>query len=250
MICKLTIIYIRVCPYLSGTMDTITNIIFRSLTAIYEGTISGNVLHPNLYFLDNNKKNTFYGFNLQEVIPTRLILRIYEDGKKIITDLLWLVDDSKINGKGNISFTVKSNKIVVEGEPKDYIKLIQDDATINACYEDLLVFPDYLDLVLVGSRDWSPDKIQSITKLNIPNIPTNLYGFSRTVLDAKKIKDEDYQDSAINSYLALVDLIHRSLELLSKYFQKENGGIVFCVRCGQELPSSSYYCPICGSKQN
>ncbi len=231
-------------------MDTITNIIFRSLTAIYEGTISGNVLHPNLYFLENNKKNTFYGFNLQEVIPTRLITRIYEDGKKIITDLLWLVDDTKITGTGNISFVGKSNKIEVEGEPKDYVKLIQEDATINACYGDLLVYPDYLDLVIVGSRDLSSDKIKSVTKLNIQNIPTNLFGFSRTVLDTKKIKDEDYQDLAINSYLALVDLVHRSLELLSKFSQKEVGEIVFCVRCGQELPSSSYYCPSCGSKQN
>jgi hypothetical protein len=231
-------------------MDTITNIIFRSLTAIYEGTISGNVLHPNLYFLDNNKENIFYGFNLQEVIPTRLITRIYQDGKKVITDLLWLVDDTKIAGKGNISFTGKSNKITTEGDSKDYVKLIQDDATIKACYEDLLNLPDYLDFVQVGSRDKSSEKMQSITKLNVTNIPTNLYGFSRTILDSKKVKDEDYQDQAINSYLALIDLVHRSLELLSKYSQKENGEIVFCVRCGQELPSSSYYCPICGSKQN
>ena len=231
-------------------MDTITNIIFRSLTTIYEGTISGSALHPNMYFLENNKLNTYYGFNLQDVIPTRLITRIYEEGKHIITDLLWLVDDSKTTGKGHISFTEKSNKISVEGEPKEYIKLFENDATITACYGDLLILPNYLDLVLTGSREWSPAKILSITKLNIPNIPTNLYSFSRTILEAKKIKDEDYQELVLDSYLALIDLVHRSLELLSKYSQKEKGEIIFCVRCGQELPLNSYYCPICGSKQN
>ena len=41
-------------------MDTTTNIIFRSLTAIYDGTISGSSLYPNLYFVDNKKTNTFY----------------------------------------------------------------------------------------------------------------------------------------------------------------------------------------------
>ena len=110
-------------------MDTITNIIFRSLTTIYEGTISGSALHPNIYFLENNKLNTYYGFNLQDVIPTRLITRIYEEKKHIITDLLWLVDDSKITGNGHISFTEKSNKISVEGEPKEYIKLLFDGAS-------------------------------------------------------------------------------------------------------------------------
>lgn len=231
-------------------MDTITNIIFRSLTTIYEGTISGSALHPNIYFLENNKLNTYYGFNLQDVIPTRLITRIYEEKKHIITDLLWLVDDSKITGNGHISFTEKSNKISVEGEPKEYIKLFENDATITACYGDLLTLPNYLELVLTGSRDWSPSKIQSTTKLNIPNIPTNLYSFSRTILDAKKVNDEDYQELALDSYLALIDLVHRSLELLSKFTQKEKGEIIFCVRCGQELPSNSFYCPICGSKQN
>ena len=91
---------------------------------------------------------------------------------------------------------------------------------------------------------------QPIKSLNITKIPTRIFGFSRSILDSKKLNDESYQDTVINSYLALIDLIHRSLEVFSKYSQQENGDIVFCVRCGQDLPANSFYCPICGSKQN
>ncbi len=231
-------------------MDTPTNIIFRSLTAIYDRTISGDSLYPALYFSDIDKTSTFYGFRLHEIIPTRLIIRIYENGKKTITDLLWLVDDIKFITQGHAYFQVKSKNIQVEGESNEFISLINGDATINACYEDLILLPDFFDKVIVGTPDWAPPKILSETKVNIQNIPTKLYGFSRSILPTKELEDEHFQDTAINSYLALIDLIHRSLELLSKDSQKKNGDLVFCVRCGQELPSSSVYCPICGSKQN
>ncbi len=231
-------------------MDTATNIIFRSLTAIYEGTISGDSLYPALYFSESEKASIYYGFRLHEVIPTRLIIRIFTEGRKTITDLLWLVDNAKHISENHALFSIKSKEIHVEGEPKEYVSLINSDATLSACYEDLLVLPNFFDMVIIGTPEWAPPKILSETKVNIKNIPTKLYGFSRVILNSKEIEDEHYQDKAINSYLAMIDLIHRSLELMSKHSQKQHGDMVFCVRCGQELPSSSVYCPICGSKQN
>ena len=231
-------------------MDTTTNIIFRSLTAIYSGTISGDSLYPALYFLETEKPSTYYGFRLHEVIPTRLIARIYEEGKKTITDLLWLVDNAKIHFKNHALFRIKSNEFQIEGESRPYISMIRNDATITACYGDLLAIPDFFDMVIIGTPEWAPSKLLSETKLNIQNIPTKLYGFSRTILSTKEMTDEHYQDEAINSYLALIDLVHRSFELMSQHSQKKNGDIAFCVRCGQELSSSAVYCPICGSKQN
>lgn len=231
-------------------MDTATNIIFRSLTAVYNGTISGDSLYPSLYFSEIHKKNTFYGFRLHDIIPTRLILRIYEDGKKIVTDMLWLVDNTKFITRGLVFFSEKSKSIEVDGKPKDLISLINSDATINACYTDLVILPDFFDKVVVTTKDTELSKILTEANVKCNNIPTELYAFSRIKLNAKDTNDEYYQDIAINSYLALIDLIHRTLELLSKHSQKENGELVFCVRCGQTLPSSSVYCPICGSKQN
>ena len=231
-------------------MDTTTNIIFRSLTAIYEGTISGDSLYPAIYFSEVEKPTIFYGFRLHEVIPTRLIMRIFEEGKKTITDLLWLVDNSKIITKNHVYFSMQSREIQVEGETKEYISLIREDATIKACYTDLQELPDFFGQVIVGTPEWAPSKIISETKINIPNIPSKVYGFSRTILITKELENEHYQDKAINSYLALIDLIHRSLELMSQHSQMKNGDLVYCVRCGQALPSSSVYCPICGSKQN
>ncbi len=231
-------------------MDTPTNIIFRSLTAIYAGTISGDSLYPALYFTETQKPSTYYGFRLQEVIPTRLILRIYSEGKKTIADLLWLVDNAKVLSNNHAHLIEKSKEILVEGESKEYISQIKNDATISACYEDLLFLPNFFDYVIIGTPNWAPDEILSKTKLNIRNIPTKIYAFSRTILNTKELEDEHYQDKLINSYLAMIDLVHRLFELMSKQSQKLNGDLVFCVRCGQELPSSSIYCPICGSKQN
>ena len=232
-------------------MDIPTNIIFRSLTAIYAGTISGDSLYPALYFAESEKPSTYYGFRLHEVIPTRLLLRIYTDGMKTISDLLWLVDNAKILSKNHAHITIKSkDNIQVDGKSKEYVSLIRDDATIKACYEDLLQIPNFFDQVVIGTPDWAPSEILAKTKVNIQNIPTKIYGFSRTVLNTKDLEDEHYQDKAINGYLAMIDLIHRSLELMSQQSQKLNGDLVFCVRCGQELPASSVYCPICGSKQN
>ena len=232
------------------TMDTAANLIFRSISAIYEGTISSSTLYPTLFSGDDEKKYIFYGFRLREVIPSRLIVRIYEENKNTLFDMLWLVDDSKIEGKGNTVFSLKSSKMDVEGSPKDFIKRIQVDATIKACYGDLEVFDGFFDMAIVGSKDLFPSKFSSQTQLNIDKVPTQLYAFSRCKLNSKKIKNEDYQSNAINGFLALIDLIHRSLELLFLITQENKKSQVFCIRCGQQLPLDSYYCPICGSKQN
>ena len=163
--------------------------------------------------------------------------------------MLWLVDNTKFITRGLVFFSEKSKSIEVDGKPKDLISLINSDATINACYTDLVILPDFFDKVVVTTKDTELSKILTEANVKCNNIPTELYAFSRIKLNAKDTNDEYYQDIAINSYLALIDLIHRTLELLSKHSQKENGELVFCVRCGQTLPSSSVYCPICGSKQ-
>ena len=231
-------------------MDTTTNIIFRSISAIYDSAISGSSFHPTLYFEDNNKNNTYYGFRLSEVIPTRLVIRTYEEGKDCIIDMLWLVDDSKITGKGCVTFYSKNNEIVVKGDPKDFVSRLKSDATITACYKDLIESSDFLDRVIIGTKDSCPSKLQNETKLSLDNLPTNLFAFSRSVLNLKKIKNEDYQDVTINGFLAIIDILHRSLEILSSLSQKTIETKSYCIRCGEKLPSDSYFCPICGTKQN
>jgi hypothetical protein len=230
-------------------MDTTANIIFRSISAIYESAISGGALHPTLYFDDNDRDNTFHGFRLSEVIPTRLVIRTYEEGKSCIVDMLWLVDDSKIEGKGCVTFYPKNKDISVKGGSKAFISAIQSDATISACYKDLIEPIDFFEKVTVGTKNSCPSKLQSESKLNLSNLPTNLFAFSRSHLNLKKIKNESYQDVAINGFLAIIDLIHRSLEILSTQFQKKSDSEGFCIRCGEKLPSDSYFCPICGTKQ-
>ena len=230
-------------------MDTTANIIFRSISAIYESAISGSALHPTLYFNENDKDNTYYGFRLSEVIPTRLVIRTYEEGKSCIVDMLWLVDDSKVDGKGCVTFYPKSNDISVKGDPKDFISIIQSDATISACYKDLIDPSEFFERVVVGTKDSCPSKLQSETKLNLGNLPTNLFAFSRSTLNLKKIKNEEYQDLTINGFLAIIDLLHRSLEILSSHYQAKTDSKNFCIRCGEKLPTDSFFCPICGTKQ-
>ena len=230
-------------------MDTTANIIFRSISAIYESAISGSALHPTLYFDDTERDNTYYGFRLNEVIPTRLVIRTYEEGKSSVVDMLWLVDDSKIEGKGCVTFYPKGNDISLKGASKDFISTLQSDATISACYKDLIEPSEFLNKVVVGTKNSCPSKLQNETKLNLSNLPTNLFAFSRSTLNLKKIKDETYQDIAINGFLAIIDLLHRSLEILSSHAQIELKSKTFCIRCGENLPIDSYFCPICGTKQ-
>ena len=231
-------------------MDTAANLIFRSISAIYEGTISSSTLYPTLFSGDDEKKYTYYGFRLREVIPSRLIVRIYEENKNTIFDMLWLVDNSKVEGKGNTVFSLKSSKMDVDGSPTEFIKKIKVDATIQACYGDLEASDEFFEKAIIGSKKLFPTKYKNQTQLNIDKVPTPLYAFSRCKLSSKKIKNEAYQSNAVNGFLALIDLIHRSLEILFLLTQETKTSKVFCIRCGQQLPQDSYYCPICGSKQN
>ena len=231
-------------------MDTAANLIFRSISAIYEGTISSSTLYPTLFAGDDVKKYTYYGFRLREVIPSRLIVRIYEENKSTVFDMLWLVDNSKLEGKGNTIFGLKSSKMEVDGTPKDFIKRLESDATIKACYGDLETYDDFFDKAIIGSKELFPSKLSNQTQLNIDKVPTSLYAFTRCKLISKKIKNEEYQSNSINGFLALIDLVHRSLEILFLITQENQKSKVFCIRCGQQLPLDSYYCPICGSKQN
>lgn len=231
-------------------MEVAANTIFRAISSITGGTISSSALYPTLYFDENNKKNTFYGFRLREVIPTRLIVRLYEDGKNTVADMIWMVDDSKIESADFVNFEHKSSKIDVSGESKIFVNQLLSDATIDACYPDLTLNNNFLGTVMLGSRDKFPSKLRKELQIKISNVPTNLCAFSRVELDNKKLKNEDYQENVVNAFLALVDLIHRTFEILSSVQQKSDGSTVYCVRCGHGLPSDSYYCPLCGSKQN
>ncbi|MBY8999802.1 MAG: hypothetical protein KGD64_02710 [Candidatus Heimdallarchaeota archaeon] len=231
-------------------MDVAANIIFRSVGSIYEGTISSSALYHTLYFEESNKKTTYYGFRLREVIPTRLIVRIYEDGKNSVIDMIWMVDDSRMEGTGFVYFQPKSSKISVSGESKSFINKILSDATIDACYPDLLQKSNFFDGLMLGSRDKFSSKLRKELQLKIENVPTLLCAFSRCVLDTKELNNEDYQEEIVNAVLSLIDLVHRSFEILSLANQKKDESTIYCVRCGHELPSDSYYCPLCGSKQN
>ena len=231
-------------------MDTSANLIFRSICANYEGTISSSTLCPALLCGDDEKKYTYYGFRLREVIPSRLIVRIYEENRSTIFDMLWLVDNSKIEGKGNTVFSLKSSKVDVDGTPKVFIKKLESDATINACYGDLEEYEDFFDKAIISSKDLVSSKLSNQMQLKIDKVPTHLFAFTRCKLVSKKIKNEEYQSNAVNGFLALIDLVHRSLEILFLITQETEKTKLFCIRCGQQLPQDSYYCPICGSKQN
>ncbi len=231
-------------------MEAAANLIFRAISSIYGGSISGSALYPTLYFNDNNKKNTFYGFRLREVLPTRLIVRLFENGKTTIADMIWMVDDTKIESSDFVTFQSKPPKFDILSESKVFMNQLLSDATIDACYPDLLLNKKFLDTVMIGSRDKFPSKLRKELQLKISNVPTNLCAFSRIELNNKELKEEKYQENIVNAFLALIDLIHRTFEILSSIQQKDDGSTVFCVRCGHELPSDSYYCPLCGSKQN
>ncbi len=231
-------------------MEAAANLIFRAISSIYGGTISSSALYPTLYFNNNNKKSTFYGFRLRDVLPTRLIVRLCEDGKNTIADMIWMVDDSKIESNKFVTFQTKSPKFDILSESKEFMNQLLCDATIDACYPDLLLNKKFLGTVMIGSRDKFPSKLRKELQLKISNVPTNLCAFSRIELDSKELKKENYQETIVNAFLALIDLIHRTFELLSSIQQRSDGPTVFCVRCGHELPSDSYYCPLCGSKQN
>ncbi len=233
-----------------NTMDAAANIIFRAISAIYEGTISSSTLYPTAFSDDSKKQYTYYGFRLREVVPSRLVVRVYEENKNLFYDLLWFVDDSKMEGKGHAIFDSKSSKISTTGTPKEFVKKLVSDASIKACFEDLESYENFFEFASAGSREMFPEKLQNEAELILNKIPTALYAFSRCKLNAKKLKNEDYQETAINGFLAIIDLIHRSFEILFIIAQETLKSNVFCVRCGQQLPVNSYYCPICGSKQN
>lgn len=228
-------------------MEAAANIIFRSISAIYEGTISSSSFYPNLYFKEINKRNHFYGFRLREIIPTRLIVNLYDEGKNLNVDMLWLVDDSKLQGKEIVSFTIKNSIIDIDCSTKVLMKTMEKDATLNACFNDLIALPESIERVIIGSKE--KFSIKNGTTLKISNVPTELFAFSRIIFNPKKITNVDYQDTLINSIIALIDLIHRTLELIYGLEQKKSGDPVFCIRCGQKLPTDSFYCPICGTKQ-
>ncbi|MHA1668868.1 MAG: zinc-ribbon domain-containing protein [Candidatus Heimdallarchaeaceae archaeon] len=231
-------------------MDTATNILFRSLNAIYESTISSGSFYPSLYFIEKKKKNTYFGFRLNGIIPSRLIINLHEDGKNIVFDMLWLVDDSKTRGNSFVHYYKKTQQIVIDSLDKSLLKILKHDASLNACFDDLREIKHFPFEILVANKKFiSKDSFKNFY-LKFNNIPTQLFAFSRFILEKNRIKNEFYQDESINGILAMIDLIHRTLELLNKFSpQTESKDNVFCVRCGQKIPEDSYYCPLCGTKQ-
>ena len=230
-------------------MDTAANILFQSISAVYEGTISGNSLYPDLYFSENNKKNYYYGFKLQGLAVSRIIARFYKLKKAVCLDILWLVDDSNINGNGIVTIFQKSGEIKIDGSPNEYIRGLKKDAMIHSCYPDLLNLNDFFDKIIVGSKGYISTKKMKETDSKLADLPTNLFGFSRILLKSNSLTNEKYIDSAINGMLAIIDLVQRSLEKLYYSEPKKEDAGVYCVRCGYKLPNDSYYCAFCGSKQ-
>lgn len=231
-------------------MDTATNILFRSVSSIYKGTIKSSALYPNLYFDDNKKKNTFYGFYLHEIIPTRLIVRVFEDGKNTFIDILWIVDNSNYSASELVSFIPKSSSVNIDSNSKTLKEKVQSDATLEACYPDILKIDGFLNRLFLGVKNSCPSSLRRDFGVKIDNIPSDLCAYSRIVLASKDLNNEQYVDSVIDAFLSLIDLVHRTFEILFSINQKMNGTKIFCIRCGHELPADSYYCPLCGSKQN
>ncbi|MHA1303899.1 MAG: hypothetical protein ACTSPI_09370 [Candidatus Heimdallarchaeaceae archaeon] len=232
------------------TMEIAAKLLFRSLSSIYGGTISSGALHPNKYFKDNGKTSIFYGIRLHDLLSTRLIAHIYSEGKTIYVDLLWLVDNLNVYGSDCISFRKEKKSLLLAASSSHFKEIVEKDATIQACYPDLLNDYDIFNLALVGSKSCYFKKMIDKFGLIVDNIPTEFFAVSRCCLNRKKTNNKQYSDAVINCFIALTDLIHRSLELNSSSSEPISVTTQYCIRCGYALAESSYFCPFCGAKQD
>ncbi len=231
-------------------MDTIAKLFLKSISSIYEGTISDSSFYPSLYFNDNDHNSIYYGYRVSNILPSRMFVRIKSIKKWKYMDVLWLVDNSELTGEGCTTYEKKKKDINIYGEPDDFIKVITKDATIKACFPDISNDNNLFDKAVVGSRDCFKEKGEQLG-INPASIPCQYIAFSSLRVDNNLTDNKQYQDKIIYSFLSLIDLVHRTLDILTKREQKSKSKEkkVFCVRCGYSIPESSYYCPFCGSKQ-
>lgn len=231
-------------------MDTIAKLFLKSISSIYEGTISDSSFYPSLYFNDNDPNTIYYGYRVSNILPSRMFVRIKSIRKWKYMDILWLVDNSELTGEGCITYEKKKKDINIDGEPGDFIKEVTEDATIKACFPDISTDNNVFEKALAGSRECFKEKGDQLG-INPASIPCQYIAISTLRVDSNLIQNEQYQDKIINAFLSLIDLAHRTLDLLTKREPKlkSKAKKIFCVRCGYSIPESSYYCPFCGSKQ-
>lgn len=235
---------------ISTRMDTIENILYRSISAIYESTVDVNAQYPFVYFFDNNKINMYYSFKLQSIHPTRLIVRRYQENKNItILDMVWLVDGVKFYKKGFATIIPKSSTISIEGEPQEYIENLNSDPLIKASISDLVKPKKFLEYVLISSIAQQSPKIISKTLIDLRRIPTSVYSVSRLRFEHKLLEQPKYFDDTLNCILATIDLIHQGIDVILQTKPTVKEEKYYCIRCGMAIPSGSYYCPYCGAKQ-
>ncbi|MHA1685701.1 MAG: zinc ribbon domain-containing protein [Candidatus Heimdallarchaeaceae archaeon] len=232
-------------------MDTVAKILYQSISAVYEGTISSSLQYPIVYFFENNKRNTFYGFKLQSIHPTRLIARRYEGSKSTtVVDLLWLVDGIKFSKIGYAHISPKSSSISITGDPTEFIKTLEKDPLIQASIPDLIYPKKFLQYILVSSIEQASPKLLANTLIDLRKIPTRIYAVSRVNFNNKYLEDSSYFDATVNCLIASIDVIHQTIDELLKTdripIEEEKA---YCIRCGMEIPIKSYYCPFCGAKQ-
>jgi len=232
-------------------MEIPPKLLLQAIGAIYDGTISGTTNYP-LYFLNNGKDSEYYAYRLRDVLPTRLLARFYYAKKGLIgLDLLWLADGIKSSYTGQAIFTIDRRRhcFDINGSPLNYILALQRDALINSCFSDFDKLEGFLEKIVIGSIKNLPPKLSSSLHIDFSRIKSPYYAFSRCFIKAKNLSSSIYRDDIVNALLALIDVIHQSLEILLKEKKIENEETIFCIRCGTKIPASSYYCPFCGAKQ-
>ncbi len=233
------------------TMERAAKLLFRSLSSVYDGTISRSALNPNIYFIKNNGAALFYGIRLHDLMPTRLIAKIYQEGKNIILDLLWLVDNKNSLSANYFYIRKERNKIHLVANSAKFKEIVENDATIRACYDDFVSDINAFDVLLIGSKHYYFMDVAAHFNLNVSNLPTQLFAISRCKINSKKLTNINYTDKVLNCLLAVIDTVHKGLELIENQSDKKQfiSDHSFCVRCGYELPSDSIFCPFCGAKQ-
>ncbi|MHA1867650.1 MAG: zinc ribbon domain-containing protein [Candidatus Heimdallarchaeaceae archaeon] len=232
-------------------MESAAKLLFQSISSIYDSTISSSALQSQICFKSLNKPTYYYGIRLNDsIIPDRLIIRITENKKDIFIDLLWLVNSHDFIIKNCALFSYQKKKITCSSNSKEVKILLEQDPSISACYDDLIKVEGLFQKILVGSKYCYFQKVFDEIGVDFDKIPTTSFAISRSILKQKELRNFQYQDFTINSFIAIIDIVQRSFELLNLQRKREKKiDEIYCVRCGYKIPSSSYFCPFCGAKQ-
>ncbi|MHA1115407.1 MAG: zinc ribbon domain-containing protein [Candidatus Heimdallarchaeaceae archaeon] len=232
-------------------MESAAKLLFQSISSVYNSTISSSALQSQICFKPLNMPSYYYGIRLNDsIIPDRLIIRIAENKKEVFVDLLWLVNSPNFVIQNCALFSYMKKKITCSSNSREIKSLLEHDASVTACYDDLINVDGAFQKVLIGSKYCYFQKVFDEIGVEQDRIPTPSFAISRSILKKKELNNPRYKDLAINSFIAIIDIVQRSFELLSSQRkEKKNVNEMHCVRCGYKIPPSSYFCPFCGSKQ-